>query len=160
MTHKLVKCRISNRLLQRSNFVIDLAIHGVGSYLWDAWESFLSFEHLWGRESCSLVKALYVPRENKELVGNKTERQWTKAVSPLEEISLSVVCKPWLLEKKTRDKHKIAHWTSPHYLPFLPPPPNYFKVASFVLCYLPHVTVHVPNSTSLTTVLLEAEHKI
>lgn len=40
---------------------------------------------------------------------------------------------------------------------FTPPTPIQCYLSA--LCYLPHVTVHIPNSTSLTTVLLETKHK-
>lgn len=43
---------------------------------------------------------------------------------------------------------------------FFPPPTKYNIVDLSALCYLPHVTVHIPNSTSLTTVVFETKHKV
>ena len=40
---------------------------------------------------------------------------------------------------------------------FVPPSPLQYYLSA--LCYLPHVTVHIPNSTSLTIVLFETKNK-
>lgn len=45
----------------------------------------------------------------------------------------------------------------PHPCPHLPA--KYSILYLLALCHLPHVTVHIPNSTSLTTVLFETKHK-
>lgn len=53
--------------------------------------------------------------------------------------------------------HKLQMKIATLFLSSLPQTYNSYLSA---ICYLPHVTVHMPNSTSLTIVLFETKQKV